>query len=206
MIASAASLAADTPSARVAPLFLISTETAADVSAREYLLDRAMGAGRKRKSSESIRRGRRPADGLSLVAKDENGVLVGTVRLWHVGAGDAGAPALMLGPLAVAPEFAGCGIGVALMRRAIAEAQWRGHDAIVLVGDPEYYERFGFTAAPASGLAMPGPFERHRLLGLELKPGALAGATGLVRPTGIRSLARSAAANVMPLAQATAAG
>jgi len=187
MIASALSAVAAV-SPRVAPYFQISAETAGDISAREALLDRAMGPGRRRKSSESIRRGRQPAEGLSLVAKGENGELLGTVRLWHVAAGAAGAPALMLGPLAVAPELAGCGIGVALMRRAIAEAQWRGHGAIVLVGDPDYYARFGFTAEPAAELAMPGPFERHRLLGLALKLGALAGAAGLIRPTGVRAV------------------
>ena len=205
MIASAVSNAAGAPSARAVPHFVISAESAADVSARENLLDRAMGPGRRRKASESIRRGRQPADGLSLVAKAEDGHLLGTVRLWHVAAGETGTPALMLGPLAVAPELAGCGIGVALMRRAIAEAQWRGHAAIVLVGDPEYYARFGFTAEPAAGLAMPGPFERHRLLGLQLKPGALAQATGLIRPTGIRAAASRASAPTPAAPQSAAA-
>lgn len=205
MIASAISAVA-AMSPRVAPYFQISAETAGDVAAREGLLDRAMGPGRRRKSSESIRRGRQPAEGLSLVAKGENGELLGTVRLWHVAAGTAGAPALMLGPLAVAPELAGCGIGVALMRRAIAEAQWRGHGAIVLVGDPDYYARFGFTAEPAAELAMPGPFERHRLLGLALKPGALVNAAGLIRPTGARAVAvRLSAAASAPVDRISAA-
>ena len=81
MIASAVSNAAGAPSARAVPHFVISAECAADVSARENLLDRAMGPGRRRKASESIRRGRQQADGLSLVAKDEAGHLLGTVRL-----------------------------------------------------------------------------------------------------------------------------
>jgi len=55
--------------------------------------------------------------------------------------------------------------------------------AIVLVGDPQYYARFGFTAA-AAGLAMPGPVDRRRLLALELRPGALAGAAGPMVATG----------------------
>ncbi|KAB0680023.1 GNAT family N-acetyltransferase [Aureimonas leprariae] len=166
------------------PIVTLGYECAGDAAAREALLDLAMGANRRRKSSEAIRRGRLPAEGLSFAATDEAGTLVGTVRLWNVAAGDDGRPALLLGPLAVAPTHAGLGVGSRLMRRAVAKAAWLGHAAILLVGDPEYYERFGFAAAPAADLAMPGPFERHRLLGLELAPGALAGAAGLIRPTG----------------------
>ena len=59
-----------------------------------------------------------------------------------------------------------------------------GHRAIVLVGDAPYYSRFGFSAEKTAGLRMPGPFERHRLLALELVPGALDGARGLLRPAG----------------------
>jgi len=171
----------------LAPATHLRGETAFDIAEREALLDAAMGANRTRKSSEAIRRGRLPADGLALVAEDADGALAGTVRLWHVAAGSRdGAPvaALLLGPLAVSPRYEGYGIGSALVRRAIAEAQWRGHRAILLVGDAPYYERFGFSTAATGALAMPGPFERHRLLGLELAEDALADAEGLIRPTG----------------------
>ena len=47
-----------------------------------------------------------------------------------------------------------------------------------------YYGRFGFSAASTGGLWMPGRYERERLLALELKPGALAGARGLIAATG----------------------
>ncbi|MBB3999021.1 GNAT family N-acetyltransferase [Aureimonas pseudogalii] len=184
-MAALVSLFADLPFA--APTVTLRAERAGDAAEREALLDAAMGAGRTRKSSEAIRRGRLPAEGLSLVAETEDGALVGTVRLWNVTAGErdgASVDALLLGPLAVAPQFAGLGIGASLMRRAVAESLWRGHRAIVLVGDAPYYERFGFSAAPAAELAMPGPFERHRLLGLELERRALAGAQGAIRPTG----------------------
>ncbi|WP_182085001.1 N-acetyltransferase [Aureimonas sp. ME7] len=181
------------------PVLALRAETAADVAAREELLDVAMGPNRVRKSSEAIRRGRLPAEGLSLVAQDEDGALAGTVRLWNVSAGtrgDADVPALLLGPLAVHPRFEGLGLGSALMRRAVAEAAFRGHDAILLVGDAPFYERFGFRADVAADLAMPGPFERHRLLGLELERGTLRGAGGLIVPTGrpdVTALAANAA-------------
>ena len=171
-----------------ADVITISTEKRADVCEREALLDRAMGAGRKRKSSEKLRRNRLPAEGLALVAKDEAGILRGTVRLWHVDAGvDADGrpvPALLLGPLAVDPRTEGRGIGSALIREAIARAAELGHGAILLVGDAPYYARFGFSSEKTGHLVMPGPFERDRFLALELKAGWLDGATGILTATG----------------------
>lgn len=174
------------------PEIRLRAERGADLPAREALLDAAMGKARKRKSSEAIRRGRLAADGLSLIAEDEHGHIAGTVRLWHVDAG--GVAALLLGPLAVQPGLDGMGIGSMLMRRAIAEASFRGHRAILLVGDAPYYERFGFSARHTAALAMPGPYERHRLLALELVPGALSDAAGVIRGTGRRGIAERKAA------------
>ncbi|MCO5065082.1 MAG: N-acetyltransferase [Rhizobiaceae bacterium] len=164
--------------------FSILAERQDDAHAREALLDRAMGPNRKRKSSEKLRRGRKPSEGLAFVARDEAGSLVGTVRLWDVDAG--GVRALLLGPLAVDPSLKSGGIGSALMRHAIAEAARLGHRAILLVGDAPYYARFGFSAEKTGALAMPGPYERHRLLALELGEGVLDGATGVIVPVGRR--------------------
>ncbi|OYR15879.1 GNAT family N-acetyltransferase [Brucella thiophenivorans] len=170
------------------PVFAITGETAMHIGAREALLDRAMGEGRRRKSSEKLRRGRLPAEGLAFAAVGADGSLAGTVRLWNVHAGlDAfGFPvkALLLGPLAVDPSAGGCGIGSALMHHAIDEAKRLGHGAILLVGDPEYYERFGFSAEKTAELSMPGPFEKRRFLALELKAGHLDGVQGILRASG----------------------
>ncbi|MBB2973769.1 N-acetyltransferase [Mesorhizobium sp. RMAD-H1] len=171
--------------------FLILDEAEHDVPAREALLDRAMGEGRRRKSSETLRRGRIPSAGLAFAARGEDGTLLGTVRLWDIRAGRDGSgvpvPALLLGPLAVDPSAEGLGIGSALMRHAIAEAARLGHGAVLLVGDPEYYARFGFSGEKVASLAMPGPVERRRFLALELKPGHLDGAHGILSPSGRRA-------------------
>ena len=169
-------------------IFTIDAENPSDVVARENLLDRAMGPNRRKKSSEKIRRGRVPAEGLALVARDGDAHLIGTVRLWNVEAGvsseGTAITALLLGPLAVDSAYEGKGIGGALMRAAILEAKNRGHGAILLVGDAAYYERFGFFAEGARHLVMPGPFERSRFLALELVEGWLDGAAGMIVPTG----------------------
>jgi len=166
----------------------ILAERAGDASAREALLDRAMGPKRRKKSSEKLRRGRRPAEGLAFVALGEGGSVVGTVRLWDV-AVEPTPPlgTLLLGPLAVDPAQKSVGIGSALMRHAIAEAKRLGHGAILLVGDPEYYARFGFSTDKTDRLAMPGPYEKRRLLALELVDGALDGAHGVLRAAGRRA-------------------
>ncbi|MER9656320.1 N-acetyltransferase [Mesorhizobium sp. M0152] len=165
------------------PSFVVA-ETPDDIVAREALLDHAMGPKRKTKSSEKLRRGRRPSEGLAFVARDASGAVMGTVRLWDVTLGEGGPAALLLGPLAVDPSLKSAGIGSALMRHAVAEAARLGHAAILLVGDAPYYGRFGFSAAKTGSLAMPGPYERHRLLALELVGGALAGAGGTLKAAG----------------------
>lgn len=162
-------------------MITIRDEVAADITAREALLDLCLGERRTAKSSERLREGRLPAEGLALSA-ERDGALVATVRLWHVEA--SGAKALLLGPLAVAPELQGAGLGKAMIREAIWRAACRGHGAVILVGDASYYGRFGFATGPTDRLAMPGPVERERFLALELRDGALAGAEGVLHPAG----------------------
>ncbi len=109
------------------------------------------------------------------------GLVIGTIRLWHVSAG--GVAALVLGPLAVEAGCRDLGIGAALMNHALTTAKRRGHGAVILLGDAPYYARFGFSARKTGELSLPGPFGRDRLLGLELREGALDGAWGMIVPT-----------------------
>jgi len=161
--------------------FAIRAERASDIVAREALLDACFGANRHARLCQRLRDGRAPAEGLAFSALRQ-GRLIGTVRLWHVSAG--GVPALVLGPLAVDGVCRGLGVGAALMDRALAVARHRGHGAVILLGDTPYYARFGFSAQKTAELSLPGPFERDRLLGLELRHDALDGARGMVSPTG----------------------
>jgi len=161
--------------------FVIQSERASDVAAREALLDACFGEDRHTRTCQRLRDGRAPAAGLALSAVRE-GRLVGTVRLWHVSAG--GVPALMLGPLAVEDSCRKLGVGAALMDHALAAAEARGHRAVILLGDAPYYARFGFSGRKTGELALPGPFERDRLLGIELTEGALDGAWGMITSTG----------------------
>lgn len=162
--------------------FVIRAERPSDVAAREALLDACFGENRHLRTCQRLRDGRAPAEGLALSAMRE-GRLVGTVRSWHVSAG--GVPALMLGPLAVESHCRKFGLGAGLMEQALATAKTLGHGAVILLGDAPYYSRFGFSPLKTGELSLPGPFERDRLLGLELREGALDGAWGMIVPTGV---------------------
>ena len=157
----------------------IRQEKPSEAAAREALLDLAYGPVRFTKPSNRLREGRTPAPGLSFVAT-EDGRVIGSIRLWEVAAG-ADRGALLLGPLVVHPDCRNRGIGGALMRHALRVAQRRQHAAVLLVGDPAYYGRFGFSASKTGKLWLPGLDDRSRLLGHEFLAGALDGARGSIR-------------------------
>ncbi|WP_442754671.1 GNAT family N-acetyltransferase [Methylocystis sp. JAN1] len=159
--------------------FAIADETQADVPAREALLDAAFGPARFLKTCERLREGRQPAPGLALAARDDGGEFIATIRLWPIFAGGR-RPALLLGPVAVAEHARSLGLGAEMIRASLIRARALGHRAVLLVGDEPYYRRFGFEQRFTAKLALPGPVERARFLGLELAPGALEGAEGRV--------------------------
>ena len=149
-----------------------------DHAAIEALLDLAFGADRHNKTSYRFREGVAPLPSLSLVAR-QDGHLVATIAYWPVAIGKAAVPALLLGPVAVEPALRGLGIGVTLIRRTLAMACREGHRIAVLVGDADYYTRFGFKAAEGTGIAMPG--QPDRLMVKALAAGALDGVSGDIR-------------------------
>jgi len=162
----------------------VSIERPADGPAIESLLDRAFGPGRHAKQSYRYRDGVAPLPGLRLTARDGD-TLVGTVRCWPVAIGPGRAPAVLLGPLAVEPGLAGQGIGRALMWTALDFAACDGYRLVLLVGDLDYYGRFGFVPAAPHGLVMPD--ERpERLLVHALDPSALGKITGALLPATAR--------------------
>ena len=142
------------------------------------LVARSLGENWTTRSSHQLRLGHNHYKDLSLLAFLEND-LVGTVRLWPIQAGSAGA-ALLLGPLAIEPSLQGLGLGQALLRSVIDLAKAKGHGAIVLVGDAPYYERVGFSAKPTWLLRMPGRYDQNRLLGYELQEGYLSNHDGVI--------------------------
>lgn len=159
----------------------IHPETPQDSAEVEGLLDLAFAPGRTALSSYRLRDGIAPERELSLVARDDYDVLAGAIRYWRVRVGEAGWPALLLGPVAVHPTRQGEGLGALLIAESLRLAQERGWTRVILVGDEPYYRRFGFTRAAAAGLDYPPPTNPDRLLARALAPGAFEGVSGMVR-------------------------
>lgn len=142
----------------------------------EALFDLCFAPGREALSSYRLRDGIEPVPGLSRVARDHNGIVAGAIRFWPVRVG--GAPALLLGPVAVHPTHQGEGLGGVLINDGLAAARAAGWARVMLVGDAPYYSRFGF--ARLDGVEMPPPTNPDRILGRDLIPGAWQGVRGPV--------------------------
>ena len=137
----------------------------------DAVLDRAFGADRHARTAYRIREGMDWLPGLSLAALDEHDMLVGTILCWPIAlqTKQGQVPLVMVGPVAVVPERQGEGFGVGLISAMIAEDARLAADSgrslpHVLIGDADYYGRWGFSAALTGGWRCPGPYEAHRLL------------------------------------------
>jgi putative acetyltransferase len=90
---------------------------------------------------------------ISLVA-DENGAVIGHVAVSPVAVSDGTSGWYGLGPISVAPERQGQRVGGQLMEQALSEMRRLGAAGCVVLGDPNYYSRFGFNVEPS--LVLPG--------------------------------------------------
>jgi predicted N-acetyltransferase YhbS len=137
----------------------------------ERVLDRAFGPGRFAKTSERVReRGAVFEPSLSRVALDDAGEVIGVCRIWRV---EAGEPVFFLGPLAVDPAAQQAGVGLAMVRDAVAACRAVDGNGVILVGAERFFRPIGFTIVPAGRVTLPGPVDPARLLWLELRPGGL---------------------------------
>ena len=165
-------------------MYTLAPETADDLWEVEALFDSCFAPGRTALSSYRLREGVAAVADLSLVARDDLGILAGAIRFWPVCVGGAGA--LLLGPVAAHPTRQGEGLGALLIQTTLERAaQARMHGTprwprVMLVGDAPYYGRYGF--ARLQGVVMPPPTNPERVLGRALVAGAWEGITGEVTP------------------------
>ena len=135
----------------------------------ENLLDAAFGEGRNKRTAYKVREGMDILEGLSLAAvNNQENELVGSLQCWPVALTDEDGkahPMIMVGPIAVYPDCQGDGIGQMLVKGLLNEIKEGEHLPLVMIGDPDYYERFfGFSAERTRGWSLPGPWEPSRLL------------------------------------------
>ncbi|MBU2980925.1 N-acetyltransferase [Lentibacter algarum] len=157
-------------------MITLTTEQASESWEVESLYDLCFAPGREGLSSYRLREGVLPVAELSVLARDEAGILAAAIRYWPVLVGTE--PALLLGPIAVHPTRQGEGIGGKLMRQSLATASEMHWKRVLLVGDAPYYKRFGFTRL--EGVEMPPPTNPERVLGRALQAGAWDGLRGKV--------------------------
>jgi predicted N-acetyltransferase YhbS len=169
--------------------FLIRPQQPDDLSFVTALHEQAFGPGRFARSAYRVREASHGPE-IALTAWHGE-TLAGAIQLTAVTVG--GHPgAMLLGPLAVAPDYMGKGCGMRLMQESLAAARVAGKRFVVLVGDLPYYARAGFAVMPAGRIMLPGPADPARILGLELHPGALANYAGLVAADNARVVAMDA--------------
>ena len=85
---------------------------------------------------------------------------------------------LCLGPIGVLPAYQGQGIGSLLMNYSIEKAEQLGHKGIILFGNPNYYQRFGFVNAKEYGIQTSSGENFEEFMALELYDGGLNGISG----------------------------
>jgi predicted N-acetyltransferase YhbS len=165
-------------------------ERVRDDAAIEEMTAAAFGPDRHHKTVYRLREDVAPIKELCFVAIDAKGRMVASIRNWPILI-ERKWPSVLLGPLAIAPELRGLGYGKALMWHSMAQSRMLGHSRIILVGDPEYYNQFGFRRDLALNIQLPGWVEERRFLALELVAGSMIGVHGMIgKPAPRRSRKR----------------
>lgn len=160
------------------PVITTAAETADHASQIEAIHAAAFGPGRYARAAFRIREGGPHEMSLSRVALCGDEVIA---SVWMTPIVIGGAPALLLGPLAVAPSHMNQGIGRKILRESMALAKAAEHHLVVLVGDEPYYGPLGFVPVlPLGAFRFPAPVDQKRVLVAELTAGALNGVAGLV--------------------------
>jgi putative acetyltransferase len=128
---------------------------------------------------DALRRQANPV--ISLVA-EEDGNIVGHIMFSPVTVSASPYTKVMgLAPMAVDPARQRSGIGSALVRAGLDHCRQSGFDAVVVLGHPDYYPRFGFSPASRFGIRSEYDVPAEVFMALELRPGALSGITGIAK-------------------------
>ena len=118
---------------------------------------------------------------VSLVA-EENREVVGHIMFSPVSlSGHPNLKVMGLAPMAVLPVHQETGIGSALVRAGLEQCKQLDFVAVVVLGHPEYYPRFGFSPSSQFGIESEYDVPDEVFMAMELRPEALSGKTGRVR-------------------------
>jgi putative acetyltransferase len=165
--------------------FFIRTETPYDIKEIFALHNDAFAQDGEARLVNALRNDGDFTTDLSLVAIHDDRI-IGHVLFppITIESGDAtqdSVPARALAPLGVDPAFQCQGVGAALLEEGLKTCRHLGHRAVIVVGHPGYYPRFGFSQARTFGITAPFPCPDEAFMAIELVPGALDGVHGMVR-------------------------
>jgi putative acetyltransferase len=164
---------------RVGAMISVRLEQPVDATGVRELNDLAFGSPVEGRIVESLRAA---PDCISLVAI-KNDLVVGHILFTPVSlTPPAGLRVAGLGPMSVLPEHQRAGIGGQLIRAGLEACREHGYSAVVVVGHPEYYPRFGFEPAHTRGLTLPDfDVPQEVFMVVELHPGVREHLNGAVR-------------------------
>lgn len=157
--------------------FIFQPESPAHNAEIEAINAEAFGPGRFTRAAYKIREGGLHDPSMSFVVV-KNSHVIASVRMTPIAAGNG--RAMLLGPLAVSPDYKNRGLGKALVKMALEAAQAAGQRVTILVGDAPYYEPLGFKRIPHGQIIMPRPTDPNRMLAVEHVPGALSTLKGMI--------------------------
>ena len=146
----------------------------------ERLLDLVFTPRRKLLSSYQLRNSANKVDNLCYVIKDNSKKVVGSIRFWNIKIDNDSSRGLLLGPLAVHPIYQSEGLGEKLVLNSIEQASADNWNWVILVGDVDYYSKFGFSRKLTRGISLGDGLDDTRLLGLNIKENFLNEAVGML--------------------------
>lgn len=158
---------------------LIRPETQGDYGAIAVLVESAFGNAAEARLVNHLRLSASPF--LSLVAEDA-GLIIGHICFSPVVLdGTVGLTILGLAPLAVSPFKQRTGIGTCLVKEGLKACSMAGAGAVVVLGHPSYYPRFGFKRASHFNIQCEYDVADDKFMALELISGCLESASGVVQ-------------------------
>ncbi|MDC3075886.1 N-acetyltransferase [Paracoccaceae bacterium] len=146
----------------------------------EQLLDLVFTPRRKLLSSYQLRSSGNKVNKLSYVIKDSSNSVVGSIRFWNIKVDGYTSRGLLLGPLAVHPIYQSEGLGEKLVLNSIEQASADNWNWVILVGDVDYYSKFGFSKEATRGISLGYGLDDTRLLGLDINESFLNQAVGML--------------------------
>jgi predicted N-acetyltransferase YhbS len=142
----------------------------------EDIINQTFGPGRYAKTAQRLREYNTPLTDLCYYIQLDDD-FIGTIQYWKIHIQQQYS-SLLLGPIAILPQYQNQGYGMKLMTYTLNIAKDLKHERVFLVGDYNYYKQLGFEKV--SNIFLPGPVDYSRLLCKELTPNALLNVEGMI--------------------------